>query len=104
LFNIGQTIYVLGPLKDDPKCNGAFRVSISQEQGDRPLRFRFSKHVLEELERRQIPRTLVEGVLESPEQKNHLLENMTCYQSRVEFSAKQYLLRTSKISKYWAQS
>jgi uncharacterized protein YuzE len=70
--------------------------SRSQEQGAHPLRFRFSKHVLEELERRQIPRTLVEGVLESPEQKNHLLENMTCYQSRVEFSAKQYLLRVQR--------
>jgi hypothetical protein len=57
------------------------------------LRFRFSKHVLEELARRQIPRTLVEGVLESLEQKNHLLENITCYQSRVEFNTKQYLLR-----------
>jgi uncharacterized protein DUF4258 len=82
------------------------------------LRFRFSKHVLEELEERQIPRTLVERVLESPEQKNAILENITCFQSRVEISEKQFILRvfvdetlqppvvvtayrTSKIRKYW---
>jgi hypothetical protein len=82
LFNIGQTIYVLGPLqlKDDPKCNGAC-VSISKEQGDRPLRFRFSKHVLEELERRQIPRTLVEGVLESLSAPNSIFCGRAKYQN-----------------------
>jgi hypothetical protein len=34
--------------------------------GSRRLRFHFSKHVLEELEERLIPRMLVERVLESP--------------------------------------
>ena len=85
------------------------------------LRFHFSKHVLEELEERQIPRMLVERVLESPEQNNAVLENISCYQSRVEISGKQYVLRvlvneavhppvivtayrTSKIRKYWRES
>jgi Domain of unknown function (DUF4258) len=84
------------------------------------LNFEFSKHALEELERRQIPRTTVERVLESPEQKLRVLEKITCYQSRVNFGEKQYLLRvmvhdaaepsvvvtvyrTSKIRKYWKE-
>jgi hypothetical protein len=85
------------------------------------LRFHFSKHVLEELEERQIPRMLVERVLESPEQKTSVLDNINCYQSRVEISGKQYVVRvlvndtvqppvvvtayrTSKIRKYWRES
>ena len=61
--------------------------------GTRRLRFHFSKHVLEELEERQIPRMLVERVLESPEQKTAVLENINCYQPRVEISGKRYVLR-----------
>ena len=89
--------------------------------GSRRLRFHFSKHVLEELEERQIPRMLVERVLESPEQKTSVLDNINCYQSRVEISGKQYVVRvlvndtvqppvvvtayrTSKIRKYWRES
>jgi hypothetical protein len=69
----------------------------------------------------QIPKILVETVLESPEQKNAVLENINCYQSRVEISGKQYILRvlvndtvqpplvvtayrSSKIRKYWIES
>ena len=54
--------------------------------GSRRLRFHFSKHVLEELEERQILRMLVERVLESPEQKTTVLENINCYQSRVQIN------------------
>jgi hypothetical protein len=63
---------------------------------------------------------LAEGVLASPEQKYPVLENLTCYQSRVEISGRPYLLRilvnetvtppvvvmvfrTSKIRKYWRE-
>jgi len=62
-------------------------------KGVRRLNFKFSKHALEELERRQIPRTTIERVLESPEQKLPVLEKIICYQSRVNFGGKQYLLR-----------
>ena len=72
------------------------------------------------LERRQIPRTTIERVLESPEQKLPVLEKIICYQSRVNFGGKQYLLRvmvneaaeqsvvvtvyrTSKVRKYWKE-
>jgi hypothetical protein len=89
-------------------------------KGVRRLNFKFSKHALEELERRQIPRTTIDRVLESPEQKLTVLEKITCYQSRVNFGGKQYLLRvmvneaaetsvvvtvyrTSKVRKYWKE-
>jgi hypothetical protein len=53
----------------------------------------FSKHVLEELLERRIPRELVEQVLQSPQQKVPEVENITCYQSCVDMSGKEYLLR-----------
>ena len=85
------------------------------------MTFVFSKHVLEELRERNIPRELVERVLQSPQQKVAEVENVTCYQSRVDTNEKQYLLRvmvnetttpakvvtayrTSKITKYWRPS
>lgn len=85
------------------------------------MSFVFSKHVLEELEARKIPRHLLERVLQSPEQRVPEIENVTCYQSQVEINGKQYLLRvmvnetiqpakvvtayrTSKIAKYWRSS
>ena len=84
------------------------------------MNFYFSKHALEELERRNIPKMLVERVLASPEQKHPVLDDITCYQSRVEISGKPYLLRvlvnetvnpsvvvtvfrTSKVRKYWRE-
>lgn len=82
------------------------------------MKFHFSKHVLEELQKRKIPQQLVEQTLLAPEQKVPEVDDITCYQSRVEISEKTYLLRvminetmnppvvvtvyrTSKISKYW---
>lgn len=82
------------------------------------MRFHFSRHVLEELDERKIPRSLIEPVLQAPEQKVPEVENIICYQSRVDIDGKPYLLRvmvnetvnpptvvtayrTSKIGKYW---
>lgn len=82
------------------------------------MKFQFSKHVLEELEKRKIPQKLVDQTLNAPEQKVPEVDGITCYQSRVEISGKTYLLRvmvnetlnpavvvtmyrTSKVSKYW---
>ncbi|MDP3091537.1 MAG: DUF4258 domain-containing protein [Nitrospira sp.] len=82
------------------------------------MTFHYSKHVLEELEKRKLSRSLLEDVLRAPEQKVPEVDNITCYQSRVEIGGKRYLLRamvndtvnppvvvtvyrTSKISKYW---
>ncbi len=82
------------------------------------MRFHFSKHVQEELETRKIARTLVEQVLQAPEQKVPEVEGITCFQSYVNIDGKQYLLRvmvnesvdppvvvtvyrTNKIAKYW---
>ena len=80
--------------------------------------FHFSKHVNEELERRKIPRALMDQVLQAPEQKVPEVDDITCYQSRVEIGGKLNLLRvmvnetvdppvvvtvyrTNKISRYW---
>lgn len=82
------------------------------------MKFHFSRHVLEEMGKRTIPRQLVEQILHAPEQKVPEVDDITCYQSQVEMGGKTYLLRimvneviqpavvvtmyrTSKISKYW---
>ena len=82
------------------------------------MRFHFSKNVNEELERRKIPRALMDQVLQAPEQKVPEVDDITCYQSRVEIGGKLNLLRvmvnetanppvvvtvyrTNKISRYW---
>lgn len=82
------------------------------------MNFHFSKHVLEELEERKIPRTLLDGVLQAPEQKVPEVEDITCFQSQVDINGKSYLLRvmvnerfnppvvvtvylTKRINKYW---
>ena len=57
------------------------------------MTFVFSKHVLEELDERNIARESVERVLQSPQQKVPEVENVTCYQSRVDMNGKEYLLR-----------
>lgn len=85
------------------------------------MTFVFSKHVLEELDERKIARELVGRVLQSPQQKVPEVENVTCYQSRVDMNGKEYVLRvmvnetitpakvvtvyrTSKVTKYWRAS
>ena len=85
------------------------------------MSFHFSRHVQEELETRKIARVLVDQVLHAPEQKVPEVEGITCFQSRVDISGKQYLLRvmvnenvdlsvvvtvyrTNKIAKYWRNS
>lgn len=68
--------------------------------------------------KRKIPRQLVEPILHAPEQKVPEVDDITCYQSKVEIGGKTCLLRimvnevimpavvvtmyrTSKIGKYW---
>lgn len=68
------------------------------------------------MQRRDIPLTVVESVLESPSQKVPEHGDVVCYQSKVEINRKSYLVRvmvnekstkivtvyrTSKINKYW---
>ena len=84
------------------------------------MTFHFSRHVLEELEKRKISHALLEQVLQSPQQKMPEPDDITCYQSQVEIDGKRYPLRamvnetvtphvvrtvyrTSKISKYWRE-
>ena len=83
------------------------------------MAFEFSKHVLEELERRRIPRSAVETVLAAPTQKVPEHGDVVCYQGMVNINQKDYLLRvmvneprrvvvtvyrTSKVRKHWNQT
>jgi len=84
------------------------------------LRYKISKHADEEMQRRQIPRSLVDSVLENPQQIVDEYGNKKAYQSKIDFNGKIYLLRvivdesveskkvvtvyrTSKIAKYWRE-
>jgi Domain of unknown function (DUF4258) len=83
------------------------------------MNFKFSNHALEEMQRRKIPISLVEAVLGNPQQTLQQDEEITIYQSQLDFGiGKLYLLRvfvnimvnpavvvtvyrTSQTQKYW---
>ena len=83
------------------------------------MKFKISQHASEEMQRRAIPLTLLETVLQNPQQVVPEYGGKKAYQSRVDFGeGKIFLLRaivddkvepaivitvyrTSKISKYW---
>jgi hypothetical protein len=82
------------------------------------VKFHFSKHLTEEIEKRKLSKGLIERVLRAPEQKTPELDNITCFQSQLEIGGRRYLLRvmvnetvkppvvvtayrTTKITKYW---
>lgn len=85
------------------------------------MKFRLSRHALEEIERRGIPRDLLDQVLQNPQQILPERDGKKIYQSQVRFGgSKLFLLRaivndavdpavvvtvyrTSKIEKYWRQ-
>lgn len=83
------------------------------------MKFKISQHASEEMQRRAIPLTLLETVLQNPQQVVPEYGGKKAYQSQVDFGeGKIFLLRaivddkvapaivitvyrTSKISKYW---
>ena len=83
------------------------------------MNFKFSNHALEEMEKRKVPISFVEAVLENPQQTLQQDEEITIYQSQLDFGTNRlYLLRvftnttinpavvvtvyrTSQIQKYW---
>jgi hypothetical protein len=83
------------------------------------LIYKLSQHAKEEMGRRSIPLTLVESVMENPQQIISEYQEKKAYQSQIDFGGgKLYLLRiivddqvtpplvitvyrTSKIFKYW---
>jgi len=86
------------------------------------MKFRLSRHAKQELQRRAIPRELLQIVLENPQQIIEQPDGKKVYQSQIDFgSGKIFLLRaivvediyppivvtvyrTRKICKYWRQS
>jgi hypothetical protein len=82
------------------------------------MKFTMTKHASQEMERRSIQNSLVESVLDNPEQVVPEGEGLRAYQSRLYFGGKLYLVRvivndevdparvvtvyrTSKVHKYW---
>lgn len=86
------------------------------------MTFKISNHAKEEMLRRSIPLTILESVLNNPQQVVIERESLKAYQSKVDFGGgKMFLIRaivddkiqpvtvitvyrTSKISKYWRTS
>jgi hypothetical protein len=85
------------------------------------MRYKISRHAQTEMERRGISQSLIESVLDNPQQIVLERDGRKVYQSQVDFgSGKAFLLRvivadnvdpkvvitvyrTSKIEKYWRQ-
>ena len=84
------------------------------------MKFRLSAHALKQMERRGLDRTLVERMLENPQQMRVERFGREAVQSRVDFPEGEYLLRaiidrrtdppdvvtvyrTRYIAKYWRQ-
>jgi hypothetical protein len=82
------------------------------------VEFAFSEHAKNEIERRSIPRSVVDSVLEQPQQIVSEREGKSAYQSRVEFGGHMFLVRvivahdldppvvvtvyrTTRIGRYW---
>lgn len=83
------------------------------------MRFKYSRHVEEEIQRRGIPVGLLESVLEKPQQVVSQRGGKKAYQSQLDFDGGRIFLlraivddtvnppivvtayRTSKIRKYW---
>jgi len=85
------------------------------------MEYRISRHAKQEIERRNIPVDIVDGILVSPDQIVEEYDNKKAYQSIIQMEdGKSYLVRvivnntiepavvvtvyrTSKISKYWRE-
>ncbi|MDA1117765.1 MAG: DUF4258 domain-containing protein [Proteobacteria bacterium] len=84
------------------------------------MKFRFTAHALEQMERRGLDRVLVERMIENPEQVREQRLGREARQGRVNFPGGEYLLRaiidrrteppavvmvyrTRHIAKYWRQ-
>jgi Domain of unknown function (DUF4258) len=82
------------------------------------VKYRFSNHAREEIERRRIPLPLLKSVIEKPGQIVAERGALKAYQSKCDIGGKMYLLRaivddstdpavvvtayrTTKIEKYW---
>jgi hypothetical protein len=54
--------------------------------------FRFSTHALEQMQANQIPRVMVEWILQNPDQKTRERDDITCFQQRIRepISEKEY--------------
>ena len=82
------------------------------------MNYRYSNHALKELQKRKIPKGMVDKVMRKPGRKVPEYGNLHCYQSKIAVAGKTYILRvmvnenvtpwlivtvykTGKIEKYW---
>lgn len=109
----------IAPQRPEPDAQEQTAISDSARQSEAVMKFQLSRHAEWELARRQVPRALLESVLETPEQRLAQPDGKVVYQSRHAFGGgRMYLLRavvslerdppvvvtvyrTSKIEKYW---
>lgn len=95
------------------------RIEVVGWRNEAKVKFRYSRHVEEEIKRRGIPAALLDSVLESPQQVVVEKGGKKAYQSQLDFGQGRIFLlraivddtvdppiviaayRTSKISKYW---
>jgi hypothetical protein len=86
------------------------------------VKLRLSNHAAKEINRRNIPETLLDELLDNPQQRTEEKDRLVAYQSQFDFGeGKVYLIRvivdeaqdpnlvvtvykTSKMDKYWRQS
>ena len=61
------------------------------------MKFRLSNHALEEMERRGIPREMLERVLDSPQQVVVEREGKKAYQSQIDFGGGRIYLLRAKV-------
>ena len=84
------------------------------------MKFRFTAHAVEQMERRRLERTVIERVLESPGQIVAQRSGRDAFQGKVHFDGGEYLVRaivdrtidppavvtayrTRHVAKYWRQ-
>jgi len=79
------------------------------------MNFRFSNHALEEMEKRKVPISFLEAILDNPQQTLQEDEEITIYQSQMDFGTLLRVFinttldpavivtvyRTSQIKKHW---
>jgi hypothetical protein len=106
---------------DQQDTNGlALRGPVLRLDRKIPMKYKLSGHARQEIERRKIPLTLLEAVLEKPDQVVHERGAAKVYQSKCGIGGKMFLLRaivddsvdpavvvtayrTTKIEKCWGK-
>ena len=96
-FQLGHLEQFLNRFSNKSPIKNALRHKISHgpRSWRRRMKFKFSNHALEEIERRKISISLVEMVLENPQQMLKQDEEIIIYQSQLDFGTGKQIGRAS---------